>query len=138
MKKSVESSFTGGMSWSTEIDGHEYIMDANDEFGGNGKGASPKPFLLMSLAGCTGMDVVSLLKKMRVEFEDLKISVDANLTDEHPKIYDTMHITYKFWGVDESNHSKVLKAVNLSKERYCGVSAMLEKASKLTFEVVYN
>ena len=138
MKKSVESSYTGGMSWSTNIDGHEYIMDAKDEFGGSGKGASPKPFLLMSLAGCTGMDVVSLLKKMRVTFEDLKISVDANLTDEHPKIYDAMHITYKFLGVKEADHTKVEKAVTLSKERYCGVSAMLEKASKLTFEVVYN
>ncbi len=92
----------------------------------------------MSLAGCTGMDVVSLLKKMRVTFEDLKISVDANLTDEHPKIYDAMHITYKFWGVKEADHTKVEKAVTLSKERYCGVSAMLEKASKLTFEIVYE
>ena len=138
MKKSVESNYTGGMSWSTNIDGHEYIMDAADEFVGDGKGASPKPFLLMSLAGCTGMDVVSLLKKMRVDFDDLKISVDANLTDEHPKIYDTMHITYKFWGVGEADYAKVQKAVNLSKERYCGVSAMLEKASELTFEVVYK
>ena len=138
MKKSVESNFTGGMSWSTNIDGHEYIMDAADEFGGSGKGASPKPFLLMSLAGCTGMDVVSMLQKMRAKFDDLKISVDANLTDEHPKIYDTMHITYKFWGVKESDYPKIEKAVNLSKERYCGVSAMLEKASKLTFEIVYN
>ncbi len=138
MKKTVESNYTGGLSWSTEIDGHEYIMDAADDSGGSGKGASPKPFLLMSLAGCTGMDVVSLLKKMRVDFGDLKISVDANLTDEHPKIYDTMHITYKLWGVKESDHAKVQKAVNLSKERYCGVSAMLEKGSKLTFEIVYK
>ena len=138
MKKSIESSFTGGMSWSTNIDGHEYIMDAAEEFGGSGKGASPKPFLLMSLAGCTGMDVVSLLNKMRVDFDDLKISVDASLTDEHPKIYDTMQITYRFWGVKESDKAKVEKAVTLSKERYCGVSAMLGQASKLTFEVVYN
>ena len=138
MKKTVESNFTGGMSWSTEIDGHEYIMDAAEEFGGSGKGASPKPFLLMSLAGCTGMDVVSLLKKMRVDFDDLKISVDANLTEEHPKIYDTMHITYKFWGVKDADRTKVEKAVKLSNERYCGVSAMLAKASELTFEIVYN
>ena len=138
MKKSIESNFTGGMSWSTHIDGHEYIMDAAEEFGGSGKGATPKPFLLMSLAGCTGMDVLSMLQKMRVKFDDLKIAVDADMTDKHPKIYDAMHITYKFWGVKDSDHAKVEKAVTLSKERYCGVSAMLGKASKLTFEIVYK
>ncbi len=138
MTKSIESNWMGDMAWNTEIDGHNIIMDASPEVGGKDMGARPKPFLLMALSGCTGMDVVSLLKKMRVEFTDIKIGVDGELTDEHPKFYHKIHISYKLWGVKEEDFAKVEKAVMLSKTRYCGVSAMLGKSSEITSEIIYN
>lgn len=89
-------------------------------------GARPKQLLLASLAGCTGIDVVSLLAKMRVEYSDFSLSVEADLTDEHPKVYSAIYLTYHI-KVNEADKEKVEKAVKLSEEKYCGVSAMLKK-----------
>ena len=82
------------------------------------------------------MDVVSLLKKMRVDFEDFKIQVSGELTDEHPKYYHKIHLTYQFQGKD-INASKVEKAVNLSQDKYCGVSHMLKQAAEITWDIKY-
>ena len=138
MIHNVNTKYAGGMSFESDIDGHKVTVDAAQGFGGEDKGPSPKKLLLSSLAGCTGMDVVSLLKKMRVEFNSFDLDIDANLTEEHPKIYDTITIKYIFSGVEEASYAKVEKAVKLSKERYCGVSAMLEESSKINIEVVYK
>ena len=138
MLHKVETKYLDGMAFESNVNGHKVIMDAFKEFGGEDRGASPKKLLLASLAGCTGMDVVSLLKKMRVEYSGYTMDVEANLTDEHPKIYDEMMIKYIFSGVKEEDHAKVEKAVNLSKDRYCGVSAMLSKAAEIKFEIVYK
>jgi putative redox protein len=83
------------------------------------------------------MDVVSLLRKMRVPFTDLKVTADGELTEEHPKYYHKIHLTYNIWGTDLDSE-KVEKAVRYSQEKYCGVTAMLEKASNITYEVIYN
>jgi putative redox protein len=131
------SKHTGGMSFDTEIDGHMVTIDADPSFGGNDKGPKPKPLILQALTGCTGMDVISLLNKMRVEYSDFEVRVSANLTDEHPKYYDKIHLTYVLKTKPEY-HAKVEKAVNLSQERYCGVSYMLAKAAELTHEIVYK
>ena len=80
------------------------------------------------------MDVVSLLNKMRVPFEDIKIKVTAELTEEHPKYYHKIHLTYLIKGKDLDD-VKVRKAVSLSQEKYCGVSAMLRKVAELTYEI---
>ena len=134
MKETINVNWSGGMSFATELDGHKLKTDAKEEFGGEGKGPRPKPLMLFSLAGCTGMDVVSILAKMRVEVEDFDIEIEANLTEEHPKVYDKVHIIYKFKGKD-LNMDKLKKAVDLSQERYCGVSAMYKKAMELTYEI---
>ena len=131
------SKHTGGMSFDTEIDGHMITIDADPDFGGEGKGPKPKPFVLQALTGCTGMDVVSLLNKMRVEFSDFEIKVDGELTDEHPKYYHKIHLTY-ILKTKAEYHAKVEKAVNLSQERYCGVSFMLSKAAELTHEIEFH
>jgi len=132
----IISKHTGNMSFSTQLDGHEIIMDSDVDFGGKDLGPRPKPLLLIALAGCTGMDVVSLLNKMRVEFSDFEIKVSGDLTDEHPKYYRKIHVTY-YICTEEKYYSKVEKAVALSQERYCGVSYMLSKAADLSHEIIY-
>ncbi len=128
---------TGGMAFDTIIDGHTLTIDADPQFGGQDKGPKPKPLVLLSLSGCTGMDVVSLLHKMRVEFADFVVKVNGELTDEHPKYYHKIHITYALKTKPEY-HEKVKKAVTLSQERYCGVSYMLGKAARLTHEIDFQ
>jgi putative redox protein len=91
--------------------------------------------MLVALAGCTGMDVVSILKKMRVEIESFSVKVIGNMTEEHPKMFTGMHVVYEFKGKDLPM-DKLLKAVNLSDERYCGVSATLKQGLTITHEIV--
>ena len=122
------------MSFDADLDGHHIIMDAASEFGGEEKGPRPKELLLAALGGCTGMDVVSLLKKMRVEHEGFKITAKAEASTEHPKIYTNIHLVYEFKGRNLPE-DKIRKAVDLSQERYCSVSAMLRQAAKLTYEI---
>ena len=128
---------TGGMAFDTVIDGHTLTIDADPDFGGNDNGPKPKPLLLLSLSGCTGMDVVSLMNKMRVEYADFQVKVDAELTEEHPKYYHKIHLTYSLKTKPEY-HEKVKKSVNLSQERYCGISYMLSKSSELTHEIEFQ
>ncbi len=100
-------------------------------------GVRPKALILSALAGCTAIDVVDLLKKMRVEFSDFKIDVEGELSEEHPKIYHTVTLTYYIRLHDEEDKSKMEKAVNLSQEKYCGVSAMVKKFADLKVHTVY-
>ena len=99
-------------------------------------GVRPKALILSSLAGCTAIDVADLLRKMRVEFSDFKIDAEGELTEEHPKIYHSIHLTY-FIKVNEDDKPKVEKAVNLSQEKYCGVSAMVKKFADLKVKIEY-
>jgi len=122
------------MSFEADMGGHKVVLDADPSVGGDDKGVRPKPLMLLSLAGCTGMDVVSILRKMRVEVEDFKIRVEADMTEEHPKHYSHMHVIYIFKGKNLPM-DKIEKAVNLSDEKYCGVSAVYRKALKLTHEI---
>ncbi len=136
MKHSINCTWEGNMVFEADISGHKVKMDASTDHGGSDAAPRPKPLILTSLAGCTGMDVVSLLRKMRVEIDDLNIEVSGELTEEHPKYYKNIHVVYYFKG-QNLDKSKIEKAVNLSQDKYCGVSAMLEKSSKLTFEIKY-
>jgi putative redox protein len=100
-------------------------------------GVRPKALILTSLAGCTAIDIVDLLKKMRVEFSDFNIKVTGELTEEHPKIYHTIHLTYHIRLANNDDKSKMEKAVNLSQEKYCGVSAMVKKFATLHVKIEY-
>ena len=122
------------MSFETELDGHKITLDADPSVGGQDNGPRPKPFMLVALAGCTGMDVVSILKKMRVEIESFNVKIEANMTEEHPKQYDKMHVVFEFKGKNLPM-DKIEKAVNLSEERYFSVSAMYKKVIPLTTEI---
>ncbi|MEP6582795.1 MAG: OsmC family protein [Ginsengibacter sp.] len=132
----INSVYQGGMAFSAEINGHTVTIDLDNAGGGNDLGTSPKILMLVSLAGCTGVDVVSILNKMKVSFSDFAIKVDAHLTEEHPKIYDEVTITYTI-RVEKADEDKVKKAVDLSQEKYCGVSEMFRSFSKLSSKIIY-
>lgn len=135
MIKTIECAWTGNLTFQANVNDHLINLDADEENGGINKGPRPKALLLAGLAGCTGMDVIAILKKMKVEFEAMNITVDANLTDNHPKIFDTFHITYLFRGEDIPL-DKIEKAITLSQDKYCGVSEMFRTFAKLTYEIV--
>ncbi|HYW96315.1 MAG TPA: OsmC family protein [Bacteroidales bacterium] len=134
MKESISLSWLSEMSFEADINGHKVYLDASPDHGGKNMGPRPKPFMLLALGGCTGMDVVSILGKMRVEFDSLNIRVEGNLTEEHPKHFDNMKVIYEFSGKGLSM-DKLQKAVDLSKERYCGVSANYRESMDLEYEV---
>ena len=131
----VKTTWKENMAFDSQIDKHTIRMDAAGLLGDD-SGPSPKKLLLASLAGCTGMDVVSLLKKMRVPFTNFEMDIDADLTDEHPKVYSEIRIKYRIFGT-QLNKEKVKKAIDLSQDKYCGVSAMLEKNSPIVYTIEY-
>lgn len=133
-KEMVTTRWVSNMAFETEINGHKIIIDAVAEVGGENKGPRPKPFMLAALGGCTGMDVISILKKMHVDVEKFNVIVDGDLTEEFPKHFYKMHVLYEFTGKDLPI-DKLKKAVSLSEERYCGVSAVYRKALELTSEI---
>jgi len=134
MKHSVDTAWKGNMKFDALVSGHHVMMDALPAVGGNDEGSRPKELMLAAAAGCTGMDVVSILKKMRSEPEAINIRVEAEVTEEHPKHYSSMHIIYEFTGKD-LDVEKLEKAVKLSQEQYCGVSAVYRKAMPITYEI---
>ena len=136
MINKIEVSWKGEMLFESVAPEGNVMIDAAEESGGQGKGLRPKALMLTALAGCTAMDIASLLKKMRAEVNNFKIEVEANLTNEHPKVYDKVHVTYKFYGSDFKK-DKIEKSVNLSVERYCGVIEMFRKFSEVTTEIQY-
>ncbi len=134
MKETVNTRWLSDMAFESEINGHKIIIDADPMVGGQNMGPRPKPFMLLALGGCTAMDVISILKKMRVEIDSFNVRVEGDLTEEHPKHFIKMHVIYEFTGKDLPM-DKLQKAVSLSEERYCGVSASYRKAMKMTSEI---
>lgn len=134
MKHVVDMTLTDKLAFEGDIDGHKVIVDAPIEAGGGDLGPRPKKMMLTALAGCTGVDVVMILKKMKVEYEALNIIVEGELTEEHPKYYNKMKIVYQFKGKDLPM-AKLEKAIKLSEEKYCGVSAVYKKAMEMKTEI---
>jgi putative redox protein len=102
--------------------------------GSRKEGPNPKALLLSAIAACSGIDVVDILEKMRVKFSDLTIDVETEQTTEHPRVFKDIWVTYKIKTADE-NEDKVKKAIELSLEKYCGVSAMLRKNSPINYKL---
>lgn len=136
MIKKIELSWKGEMLFESVAPEGSVMIDAPEDAGGQGKGLRPKALMLTSLAGCTAMDVISLLKKMRAEVADFKIEVEANLTEEHPKVYDKVKVIYKFYDKDFQK-DKIEKAVNLSVDSYCGVMHMFRQFADVSIEIKY-
>jgi putative redox protein len=135
MSQKVNLNFLGGMAFETELNGHKLYLDANEEVGGKDTGPRPKALMMVALAGCTGMDVVSILRKMRVEYDALNVEVEGDLAEEHPKKFTGMKVIYRFKGTDLPL-DKIQKAVNLSKDSYCGVSANYSASFPVEHEII--
>jgi len=134
-KETVNTKWLNNMAFETEITGHKLILDAGPQVGGENRGPRPKPLMLAALGGCTGMDVISILRKMRVEVDSFNVRVEGELTEEQPTHFNKMHVVYEFTGKNLPL-DKLQKAVELSEERYCGVSAVYKKALELTSEII--
>lgn len=128
---------TGKLSFEINQGDHSYTLDAPESAGGEDRGPSPKGLLLSGLIGCTGIDVSLILGKMRVVYEDFEIKAETELTDEDPKVFKEIILSYHITGnLDDAK--KIRKAVSLSMESYCGVSAMLMKNSRIIPEIYLN
>jgi putative redox protein len=125
-------------TWRTEQEfkgiaksGHEIVVDGNSK-----SGNSPMELVLIGLCGCTGYDVVSILRKKREPFTSLEVKADAERATSPPQIYTKIHLTYKVGG--KVSHKAVEDAVRLSEEKYCSVAAMLNKTAKISYSIEYS
>ena len=126
-----------GMAFDATVEGFPLQIDASDEHGGHGYGTQPKALVLTALAGCTAMDVISILRKMRVQVDRFEVETQGVQSEEHPKVFKEIEITYSLEG-PELPVTKVLRAVALSEEKYCAVNAMLAPTAKMTRVAVLN
>ena len=125
----------GGMQFvGKTASGHAILMDTLSKFGGENTALAPMELLLVSLAGCTGMDVVSILRKMNVKFDSLEIKVGGERVCEHPKVYKKIDLIYEIKGRNLPE-DKIKHAVELSQERYCSISEMLRKTAEITYTI---
>jgi putative redox protein len=126
--------YQGGMAFSARgASGHEVLMDAAETAGGEDRAARPVEVLLASLGGCTGMDVVSILRKMKTEPRRLRVEIDDERAAEYPKVIRSLHLTYVVEG--DVPRENVEKAVNLSLEKYCPIANTLGGVARITSEV---
>jgi putative redox protein len=134
----VTTTWKGKMQFeSTNPSGETFLINAGEENGGEGADLRPKAMMLSALAGCSGLDVASLIEKMKLEVADFKIETIANLTEEHPKIYDNVMVEYHFYG-NNLNEIKLQRAVDLSVEKYCGVMEMFRHFAKMEIKVLFH
>jgi putative redox protein len=126
-----------GMRFSTRMDGFELILDAASENGGTNQGPRPKGLLLTALAGCTAMDVISILNKMKVTPVGFEVSVDGELAADHPRRFTEITVHYRFKGPN-LDRAKLEKAIDLSEEKYCGVSASLKPQVRISHRLFIN
>jgi len=134
MKSSV--TLKHNMHFVGDLDGFDIPLDAGAVFGGRSKGPGPKGLMLTALAGCTAMDVISLLRKMEQEPEHFSVETEADVAGEHPRVFTAVRLVYRLKG--DLDREKVEKAVRLSQERYCGVNAMLKKAAPVSYRIVID
>ena len=137
MKSEVTTTWGGDMAFEAIVNGHKVAMDSSVAEGGKDSGARPKALLLAALSGCSGMDVVSILRKMREPCTWFAMKAEAESGEEHPKKYVAIKLVYQFRKSDNLNPDNVRKACTLSQEKYCGVSAMLKDTAPLAWEIEY-
>ncbi|MFB9758063.1 OsmC family protein [Ectobacillus funiculus] len=126
--------WTGQMSFSGSApSGHEIKMDAATDIGGQNSGPRPTELLLHAVAGCTGIDIISILQKMRLNPSSFRIEIDGTRAEEHPKRFTNIHILYALEG--ELPEEKVVRAITLSKDKYCSVSHSLNADISVSYSI---
>jgi putative redox protein len=132
----VTVSWTDGVQFVAESGtGHAVVLDGAPEYGGRNSGMRPMEMVLAGTAGCTAFDVVSILKKMRQDVADVKVTIAAERATEDPKVFTKLHFVYTISG-SGLDKSKVEQAVKLSKEKYCSATIMLAKTADVSYEIV--
>ncbi|MCD8511294.1 MAG: OsmC family protein [Bacillus sp. (in: Bacteria)] len=123
-----------GMSFSgITPSGHELRMDASPDVGGNNNAPRPMELLLYSVAGCTGIDIISILKKMRLEPKGFQMEVEGERADDHPKRFTKLSVHYSLEG--DLPEDKVIRAIQLSKDKYCSASHSLNLELKVSYSI---
>ena len=135
MTHSISSKWVSKMGFDHQIGNHVVRTDTGAPMSDD-TGASPKRLLLAGLVGCAGIDIVMLLEKMRVPFDNIEAEVEADLTDVNPKVYSEIRLKFKFYG-KELNHKKIEKAVKMAEDTYCGVAEMLRKNCPVLVQIEY-
>ncbi len=136
MKVSLQ--WQGEMAFLAETaSGHRVAVDAAPEVGGADRGPRPMELVLVALGGCTGLDVVSVLRKMRQPLAELILEIEGRRAPEHPKVYTEIAVRYRLKG-EGLDPEKVARAVRLSAERYCSVGNMLNRVARLRYEYEVN
>lgn len=115
----------------TDSMGHSIVMDASKQVGGESSGFSPLQLLLAALGGCTGIDIVHLMRKQRQQMDNLEIVVSGERVEEPPRVYSNIHVEYRVKGKD-IKETMVQRAIRLSEDKYCSVGAMLKAKAKVT------
>jgi putative redox protein len=134
MKHVIDLAWIQNLAFECEMDGHHLVVDASREGGGEDLGPRPKKLMLTALAGCTGVDVMMILQKMKIHPDAFNVKVEGELTEEHPRRYHHMKIIYQFKGKDLPL-DKLQRAIKLSEEKYCGVMASYRLAMNITTEI---
>jgi putative redox protein len=137
MTHEIETQWMGKMQFNALVNGHTVVMDAPERVGGEDNGPIPKPFVLSALSGCTGMDVIAILKRSSHQVQDFNMKVTGEISKQAPIEYIAIHIVYEFKGNEDSKQA-ALDAVMASQEKYCGISHMLKKIIPVTWDVTYN
>lgn len=135
----VDLSWRGGLAFKGKTgSGHFLVMDGSPEAGGENRGPKPIEVALLALGGCTAMDVVSILRKMREPVASLAVSLSADRSGDHPRVFTAVRITFRFEAEGEQtlDPEKVAKAIRLSAEKYCSVGNMINKTAAITYEFV--
>ena len=133
---SIKTVWRKNKIFDTELDGHLITTDRSKEEGGDDAGPRPKKLLLVAAAGCTGLDIVNITSKMRIELKGFDIRIDAEMKDEDPKYYTSLKVIYIFTGKDLPK-SKLERACELSFNEYCGVLATFKQGIPVTYEIQY-
>ena len=130
--------WAGGIAFEAQLgSGHTIVMDASREVGGEDRGPRPGELLLAALGGCTGMDIVSILQKMRVDFDRVEVAVEADEREEHPRYFERFRMVYRVFGKDVPA-DKVKRAVELSETRYCSVAGLFRHGAEITYRIEIN
>ncbi len=137
MTHQVETQWMGKMQFNALVNGHTIVMDAPERVGGEDQGPIPKPFVLSALSGCTGMDVVALLRKAGKQLSYFDLKVSGEISKRTPIEYVSVNIVYEMKG-DEGDRQAAIDAVMESQDKICGVSHMLKKIMPVTWQIVYN